>query len=226
MPKRGRSPWSMTMRRPNRSRCACPARPAAPRWRWRCRVSSAGQRDAARCRGRPTVGRALTGGAADHRRVADQVDLDLERRAFMALLQQPATLARIEQCSKPANPCATEEHQRCPAIRPPTRYALRPAMNCRAATPCAAARLRGPDARPIDAVLEEAAQVLRGSVVPVNRQGDEEGCRFENGVVRTPDGLQRGLPSFLRGRLDRAGLRSGLWRAGPAQHTRRRRSRR
>ncbi|MCH8834967.1 MAG: acyl-CoA dehydrogenase N-terminal domain-containing protein, partial [Proteobacteria bacterium] len=38
----------------------------------------------------------------------------------------------------------------------------------------------------VDAILEEAAKVCEGLLSPLNRSGDEEGCHFENGVVRTP----------------------------------------
>ena len=42
----------------------------------------------------------------------------------------------------------------------------------------------------IDAVLEEGARLAESELVPLNRSGDEEGCRFENGVVRTPAGFR------------------------------------
>jgi Acyl-CoA dehydrogenase N terminal len=38
----------------------------------------------------------------------------------------------------------------------------------------------------IDPVLEEAAKLCQEVLFPLNRPGDEEGCVFENGVVRTP----------------------------------------
>ncbi len=43
-------------------------------------------------------------------------------------------------------------------------------------------------------------------LLPINASGDEEGCRLENGVVRTPKGFRRGLQEVLRGRLGRAVL--------------------
>ena len=44
------------------------------------------------------------------------------------------------------------------------------------------------DATPdlVDAVLEEAAKFCVNELLPLNRSGDEEGCTFENGVVRMP----------------------------------------
>ena len=45
----------------------------------------------------------------------------------------------------------------------------------------------------VDAVMEEAARFCENELLPLNLPGDSEGCRFENGVVRTPTGLQAGL---------------------------------
>ena len=36
----------------------------------------------------------------------------------------------------------------------------------------------------LDQVLEEAAKICEEVLHPLNRSGDEEGCRLENGVVR------------------------------------------
>ncbi|MBV9835780.1 MAG: acyl-CoA dehydrogenase N-terminal domain-containing protein, partial [Alphaproteobacteria bacterium] len=41
----------------------------------------------------------------------------------------------------------------------------------------------------VDAVLEEAAKLAAGALAPLNKQGDMQGARLENGVVRTPDGF-------------------------------------
>jgi len=40
------------------------------------------------------------------------------------------------------------------------------------------------------AVLEEAGKVARDILAPLNASGDREGCRLENGVVRTPAGFK------------------------------------
>ena len=47
------------------------------------------------------------------------------------------------------------------------------------------------DATPdtIQAILEEAAKLCENVLFPLNRTGDEEGCTYENGVVRTPKGF-------------------------------------
>jgi alkylation response protein AidB-like acyl-CoA dehydrogenase len=39
------------------------------------------------------------------------------------------------------------------------------------------------------AVLEEAGKLARDVLAPLNAVGDRQGCRLENGVVRTPDGF-------------------------------------
>ena len=40
------------------------------------------------------------------------------------------------------------------------------------------------------AILEEAGKIARDVLAPLNAVGDREGCRLENGVVRTPDGFR------------------------------------
>jgi butyryl-CoA dehydrogenase len=48
----------------------------------------------------------------------------------------------------------------------------------------------------VDAVLEEAARFSAAVLAPINRPGDEQGCLFENGVVRTPDGFKEAYARF------------------------------
>ena len=40
------------------------------------------------------------------------------------------------------------------------------------------------------AVLEEAGKLAAEALAPLNAVGDREGCRLENGVVRTPKGFK------------------------------------
>lgn len=40
-----------------------------------------------------------------------------------------------------------------------------------------------------NAVLEEAGKINAEVIAPLNRSGDEEGCHWDNGVVRTPQGF-------------------------------------
>ena len=42
----------------------------------------------------------------------------------------------------------------------------------------------------VDAILEEAAKLCENELLPLNLTGDAEGCRYENGVVRTPAGFR------------------------------------
>lgn len=48
----------------------------------------------------------------------------------------------------------------------------------------------------LDAVLEEAGKFCGEVLSPINRSGDEEGCHFENGVVRTPKGFKEAWKQF------------------------------
>ncbi|ACB95384.1 acyl-CoA dehydrogenase C-terminal domain-containing protein [Beijerinckia indica] len=48
----------------------------------------------------------------------------------------------------------------------------------------------------IDSVLEEAARFCEQVLFPLNRSGDEEGCVFDSGVVRTPKGFQEAYKAF------------------------------
>jgi len=50
-----------------------------------------------------------------------------------------------------------------------------------------------------DAVLTEAAKLCDGLITPLNRSGDEEGCHFENGVVKTPAGFKAAWDQFVAG---------------------------
>jgi alkylation response protein AidB-like acyl-CoA dehydrogenase len=50
----------------------------------------------------------------------------------------------------------------------------------------------------IDAVLDEAARFCEEQLLPLNRSGDEEGCRYENGVVRTPKGFKEAYDLFTQ----------------------------
>jgi alkylation response protein AidB-like acyl-CoA dehydrogenase len=51
----------------------------------------------------------------------------------------------------------------------------------------------------VDAVLEEMAKVAENILFPLNRSGDEEGCRFENGEVYTPRGFKDAYQRFREG---------------------------
>ena len=49
------------------------------------------------------------------------------------------------------------------------------------------------DAETADAILEEGAKLTARELAPLNRSGDEEGARWDNGDVTTPAGLRKRL---------------------------------
>ena len=51
----------------------------------------------------------------------------------------------------------------------------------------------------IDAVLEEGAKVCEEVVFPLNRNADEEGCRVDNGEVKTPAGFVQAYQTLREG---------------------------
>ena len=55
------------------------------------------------------------------------------------------------------------------------------------------------DATPdvLDAMIEEGAKLCENTLLPLNRPADEEGCHYENGVVRTPQGYKEAYKTFV-----------------------------
>ncbi|MGI9333779.1 MAG: acyl-CoA dehydrogenase C-terminal domain-containing protein [Gammaproteobacteria bacterium] len=51
----------------------------------------------------------------------------------------------------------------------------------------------------IDAVLGEAAKFCETVLQPTNEAGDREGCKYENGVVRTPSGFKDAYQTYVDG---------------------------
>jgi len=49
----------------------------------------------------------------------------------------------------------------------------------------------------IDQVLAEAGRFAAGALAPLDRSGDLEGARIENGVVRTPSGFAEAYQAFV-----------------------------
>ncbi len=49
----------------------------------------------------------------------------------------------------------------------------------------------------VDTVLEEAAKFCENELLPLNQPGDEAGCVFDNGVVRTPEGFKEAYSAFI-----------------------------
>ncbi|MGE4481767.1 acyl-CoA dehydrogenase C-terminal domain-containing protein [Acidocella sp.] len=48
----------------------------------------------------------------------------------------------------------------------------------------------------LDTVLEEAGKFCTEVLLPINASGDEEGCHYENGIVRTPKGFKEAYKAF------------------------------
>src|SRR3569623_1941281 len=59
----------------------------------------------------------------------------------------------------------------------------------------------GKDADPdtVNAILEECAKLCEETLAPLNLSGDEEGCKFENGAVRTPKGFKEAYTQVVEG---------------------------
>jgi len=55
------------------------------------------------------------------------------------------------------------------------------------------------DAETASAILEEAGKVTAGSIAPLNRSGDEEGCSWDNGAVKTPAGFPEAYRTYAEG---------------------------
>ena len=55
------------------------------------------------------------------------------------------------------------------------------------------------DAETADAILEEAGKITAGTIAPLNRSGDEEGCRWDAGQVSTPAGYPEAYRLYAEG---------------------------
>ncbi len=51
----------------------------------------------------------------------------------------------------------------------------------------------------VDAVLEEAGKLAAEVMAPLNKIGDEQGCKLENGVVRMPEGFGSAYKQYVMG---------------------------
>ncbi len=55
------------------------------------------------------------------------------------------------------------------------------------------------DRETADAILAEAAKLAAKTIAPLNRPGDEQGCRWDNGQVITPEGYKEAYRLFSQG---------------------------
>ena len=55
------------------------------------------------------------------------------------------------------------------------------------------------DAETASAILEEAAKVTGQLIAPLNRTGDEEGARWQDGQVTTPSGFKEAYATYING---------------------------
>ncbi|MDR0211506.1 MAG: acyl-CoA dehydrogenase C-terminal domain-containing protein [Pseudomonas putida] len=55
------------------------------------------------------------------------------------------------------------------------------------------------DADTADAILEEAAKITGQLIAPLSRNGDEQGVRFDDGQVTTPDGFRQAWQTYREG---------------------------
>ncbi|WP_165855453.1 acyl-CoA dehydrogenase C-terminal domain-containing protein [Marinobacter sp. JSM 1782161] len=55
------------------------------------------------------------------------------------------------------------------------------------------------DADTADAILEEAGKIAGGVLAPLNREADEQGCRWQDGEVTTPEGFREAYQTLLEG---------------------------
>jgi len=51
----------------------------------------------------------------------------------------------------------------------------------------------------LNTILEEAGKFISATLLPLNASGDAEGCRYEDGVVRTPKGFKQAYQAFIEG---------------------------
>ncbi len=49
----------------------------------------------------------------------------------------------------------------------------------------------------VDAILEEAAKFAKNELAPLNQVGDKEGCKFNDGEVKTPTGFKEAYRKFV-----------------------------
>ncbi|MFT4809204.1 MAG: alkylation response protein AidB-like acyl-CoA dehydrogenase [Arenicella sp.] len=51
----------------------------------------------------------------------------------------------------------------------------------------------------VDAILQECAKFCENELLPLNQSGDNEGCKFNNGIVTTPSGFKEAYKKYVEG---------------------------
>ena len=49
----------------------------------------------------------------------------------------------------------------------------------------------------VDSIIEEGSKFAERVIAPLNRTGDEQGCKFEDGVVTTPEGFKAAYEQYV-----------------------------
>jgi len=51
----------------------------------------------------------------------------------------------------------------------------------------------------VNAIIEEAGKIAEGLLAPINQSGDQEGCKWQDGVVTTPAGFRDAYKAYAEG---------------------------
>ncbi len=51
----------------------------------------------------------------------------------------------------------------------------------------------------LGAILEEAAKFVEGELAPINQSGDQQGCKWDDTAVTTPDGFKEAYAAYVEG---------------------------
>ena len=51
----------------------------------------------------------------------------------------------------------------------------------------------------VNAIIEEAGKIADNLLAPINQSGDEVGCRYDDGVVTTPEGFKEAYKAYAEG---------------------------